>query len=103
VADGINVAHGVLQPGVAPKEAERAADEHVVPGNVLNVGGDVRIGGEGRLAATISGDSDYTSVRAAGDLVLHGNLQVDAHGTLTPGTVLTIMSGAPKCPDEDIR
>jgi subtilase-type serine protease len=93
VADSINVADGVLQPGVAPKEAERVADEHVVPGNVLNVGGDVRIGREGRLAVTISGDSDYTSVRAAGDLVLHGNLHLDAHGTLTPGTVLTIMSG----------
>jgi subtilase-type serine protease len=62
--------------------------------NVLNVGGDVRLGEEGRVAATISGDSDYTSVRAAGDLVLHGDLDLDVHGTLTPGTVLTIMSGA---------
>jgi subtilase-type serine protease len=93
VADSIDVTGGVLQPGVARKEAERAADEHIVPGNVLNVAGGVRIDGKGRLAATISGDSDYTSVRAAGDLVLHGNLRLDAHGTLTPGTVLTIMSG----------
>jgi autotransporter-associated beta strand protein len=93
VAGSVNVADGVLQAGVTPKEAKRMADDHVVPGSVLNVGGDVRIGGEGRLAATISGDSDYTSVRAAGDLVLHGNLNLDVHGTLTPGTVLTIMSG----------
>ncbi|HEV7931733.1 MAG TPA: S8 family serine peptidase [Actinomadura sp.] len=93
VADSINVADGVLQPGVARQEAERVTDEHVVPGNVLNVGGDVRIGWEGRLAATISGDSDYTSVRAAGDLVLRGDLRLDVRGTLTRGTVLTIMSG----------
>jgi autotransporter-associated beta strand protein len=93
VAGGINVADGVLQPGVLPEEAQRVADEHVVPGNVLNVGGDVRIGGKGRLAATISGDGDYTSVRAAGDLVLDGKLQLDVRGPVTPGTVLTIMSG----------
>jgi subtilase-type serine protease len=93
VADDVNVSDGVLQPGVTPDEAERVADEHVVSGNVLNVGGDVRIGGDGRLAATISGDSDYTSVRAAGDLVLRGKLHLDVHGTLTRGTVLTIMSG----------
>jgi subtilase-type serine protease len=42
---------------------------------------------------TISGDRSSTSVRAAGDVVLHGNLHVDAHGSLAPGTVLTIMSG----------
>lgn len=93
VADGINVSDGVLQPGVTPSEAERAADEQIVPGNVLTAGGDVRIGEDGRLAVTISGDGDFTSVRAAGDLVLRGRLHLDVHGTLTPGTVLTIMSG----------
>jgi autotransporter-associated beta strand protein len=93
VADSINVADGVLQPGTAPKEAERVTDEQVVPGNVLNVGGNVRIGREGRFAATVSGDSDYTSVRAAGDLVLHGTLHLDVRGTLTRGTVLTVMRG----------
>ncbi|MGH3390675.1 MAG: S8 family serine peptidase [Actinomadura sp.] len=93
VADGINVSDGVLQPGVTPSEAERAADEQIVPGSVLTVGGDVRIGGDGRLAVTISADGDFTSVRAAGDLVLRGRLHLDVHGTLTPGTVLTIMSG----------
>jgi autotransporter-associated beta strand protein len=93
VAGGVNVAGGVLQPGVTSKEAERAADEHVIAGDVLNVGGDVRIGRQGGLAATISGDGDHTSVRAAGDLILDGDLSLDAHGTLTPGTVLTIMSG----------
>jgi len=93
VAAGINVADGVLRPGVAPEEADRAADEHVVAGNVLNVGGDVRFGGRGHLAATISGDSDHTSVRAAGDLVLGGKLLLDVHGTLIPGTALTIISG----------
>ena len=41
----------------------------------------------------IRGDSDYTSVRAAGDLLLAGKLTLDVHGTLTPGTVLTVMSG----------
>lgn len=47
----------------------------------------------GRLAITISGDHDYTSVRAAGDLVLSGELTLDIRAPLTPGTVLTIMSG----------
>jgi subtilase-type serine protease len=93
VAGGVDVADGVLQPGVTPGEATRAADEHVVAGNVLSVGGDVRIGREGRLAATVSGGGAHTSVRAAGDLVLHGNLRLDADGTLTRGTVVTIMSG----------
>ncbi|MFU8850738.1 hypothetical protein ACNAW0_07105 [Micromonospora sp. SL1-18] len=41
------------------------------------------IGNEGRLAVTISGDRDYTSVRAAGDLVLAGELDLDVRGTLT--------------------
>ena len=93
VAGGIDVADGVLQPGVTAKEAKCVADEHVVAGDVLKAGGDVRIGRDGRLAVTISGDSDYTSVRAAGDLTVQGNLRLDAHGPLTPGTVLTIMSG----------
>src|SRR5262249_12014240 len=81
---------GVLSPGVAPQEA---GGEHLVPGSILTVGGDVRIDRAGGLAATVSGDRDYTSVRAAGDVVVHGNLRLDAHGPLTPGTVLTIMSG----------
>jgi hypothetical protein len=42
---------------------------------------------------TIRGDRDYTSVQAAGDLVLDGELTLDVRGALTPGTVLTIMSG----------
>jgi subtilase-type serine protease len=94
VAGGVNVSDGVLQPGVTATEAQRAADEHVVPGNVLNVGGDVRIGDDGGLAATISGDGDVTSVRAAGALVLDGDLRLDVRGDLTRGTVLTIMSGS---------
>ena len=85
VAGSINVAGGVLQPGLTPEEAARITDVTVAPGNVLNAGGDVRIGGDGRLAVTISGDDDYTSVRAAGDLVLDGNLSLDVHGALTPG------------------
>lgn len=93
VAGGVNVAGGVLQPGVTSKEVERAGDEHVIAGDVLNVGGDVRIGRAGRLAATISGDGDHTSVRAAGDLMLSGDLSLDVQGHLTPGTVLTIASG----------
>src|SRR4051812_19107448 len=95
VAGNVDVVGGVLRAGVTPGEAERAADEHVVAGDVLSVGGDVRIGREGTLAATVSGDDDgdHTSVRAAGDLVLHGNLRLDADGPLTRGTVVTIMSG----------
>ncbi|MFU8874306.1 S8 family serine peptidase [Micromonospora sp. SL4-19] len=93
VADSVNVTGGVLAPGLAADEAAGITDVQVVPGNVLNVGGSVSIGREGRLAVTISGDRDYTSVRAAGDLVLAGELSLDVRGKLTPGTVLTIMSG----------
>ena len=59
----------------------------------LTVGGNVRVGGNGRYAVTISGDGDNTRVLAAGDLTLNGRLAVDVHGDLTPGTTLTIMSG----------
>ena len=93
VAGDVNVTDGVLQPGVTSEEARRAANEHVVAGNVLNVGGDVRIGDDGGFAATISGDGNVTSVRATGDLVLDGDLRLDVRGNLTRGAVLTIMSG----------
>jgi autotransporter-associated beta strand protein len=89
----IDVDGGVLQPGLAPEEAERITDVSVEPGNVLNAGGDVTVGRKGGVAVTIRGDDDYTSVRAAGDLVLAGELSLDVDGALTQGTVLTIMSG----------
>ena len=93
VASDVDVTGGELQPGLAPDEAARITDVDVDPGNVLNVGGNVTIGGEGRVAVTIRGDDDYTSVRAAGDLTLDGELILDVQGALTPGTVLTVMSG----------
>jgi subtilase-type serine protease len=93
VAGSIDVAGGVLQPGLTPEEAAGISDAPVSPGNVLTVGKNVTIGRDGHVAVTIRGDSDYTSVRAAGDLVLAGELTLDVRGALTPGTVLTIMSG----------
>jgi autotransporter-associated beta strand protein len=90
VVDSVDVASGVLRPGLAPEEA---SDVSVAPGNVLTVGGNVTIGRHGGFAVTISGDRDYTSVRAAGDLELSGELDLEVRGTLTNGTVLTIMSG----------
>ncbi|MFF0371963.1 S8 family serine peptidase [Micromonospora sp. NPDC005087] len=96
VAGSIDVDSGVLQPGLSSGEAASAASitlTDVAPGNVVNVGGDVTVSRAGRLAITISGDHDYTSVRAAGDLVLDGELALDIRAPLTPGTVLTIMSG----------
>ncbi|MEF3404907.1 S8 family serine peptidase [Agromyces sp. CCNWLW203] len=96
VAGSIDVDGGVLQPGLSSGEAVDAAsisDAEVVPGNVLDVGGDVSVSGGGGLAITISGGDDYTSVRAAGDLVLSGELDLDVRAPLAPGTVLTIASG----------
>ncbi|MGQ5262090.1 S8 family serine peptidase [Micromonospora sp. ZYX-F-536] len=96
VAGSIDVDSGVLQPGLSSREAASAASitlTDVAPGNVLNVGSDVTVSRAGRLAITISGDHNYTSVRAAGDLVLDGELALDIRAPLTPGTVLTIMSG----------
>jgi autotransporter-associated beta strand protein len=93
VERSIDVDAGVLQPGLAPEEAERITDVLVEPGNILNAGGDVSVGRKGRVAVTIRSDDDYTSVRAAGDLDLDGELVPDVDGALTPGTVLTIMRG----------
>jgi subtilase-type serine protease len=90
VVGGIDVAGGVLEPGLASRAASGIS---VAPGNVLTVGGKVGIGRHGGLAVTIRDDHDYTSVRAAGDLVLAGDLDLDVRGRLTKGTVLTIMSG----------
>lgn len=73
----------MLQPGLAPEEAESITDVSAEPGNVLNAGGDVSVGRKGRVAVTIRGDDDYTSVRAAGDVVLAGELTLDVHGSLT--------------------
>ncbi|MFF2449776.1 S8 family serine peptidase [Neobacillus sp. NPDC058068] len=92
VAGSIDVDSGVLEPGIAPKEAAALFTD--APGNVLNVGGDVRISRKGRLAVTVRSDSDYTSVEGEGDLVLEdGELILDVQGALTQGTVLTIMKG----------
>ena len=66
----------------------------MTPDNSLDIGGDLRIGKKGRFTATIDSDSDYTSVLAAGDLVLDGRLALDVNGDLTKGTVLTIMEGS---------
>ena len=91
VAGSIDVDSGVLQPGLTPKEAAALFTD--VPGNVLKVGRDVSIGRKGRLAVTVWSDSEYTSVDAEGALVLDGELALDVRGALTPGTVLTIMTG----------
>jgi subtilase-type serine protease len=93
VDGSVDVDRGVLQPGLATEEAERITDVPVEPGNVLNAGGDVRVGRDGRVAVTIRSEDDYTGVRAAGGLVLDGELALDVDGALTPGTVLTILSG----------
>ncbi|MGY0002348.1 S8 family serine peptidase [Micromonospora sp. I033] len=94
VAGSIDVTGGVLQPGLSSDEAARITDVPVTAGDVLAVGGDVTIGRAGRFAVTVSGDGDYTSVRAAGALALAGELDLDVRGRLTPGTVLTMMSGS---------
>jgi uncharacterized protein with beta-barrel porin domain len=93
VKRSIDIDRGVLKPGLAPWEAQRITDGSVEPGNVLRAGDDVSVGRKGRVAVTIRGDDDYTSVRAAGDLVLAGNLALAVHGALTRGTVLTSMRG----------
>jgi subtilase-type serine protease len=90
VTGGIGVTGGELRPGLTAGEAALISG---VPGNVLTVGGAVRIGRDGRLAVAIRGADDYTSVRAAGDLSLSGELTLNVRGALTPGTVLTVISG----------
>jgi subtilase-type serine protease len=98
IVDGsIDVVRGVLQPGFTAEEAADAAhltQVVVATGNVLTVGGDVRIGREGKVVATVRSASDYTSVEADGDLVLDGELVLDVRSPLAQGTVLTIMKGS---------
>ncbi|MFB7570707.1 S8 family serine peptidase [Streptomyces sp. NPDC056165] len=94
VGGSINVGGGVLRPGLTADEAAQITGASGAAGNVLNVGGNATIGKQGRVAVTISGDRDCTSVRAAGNLVLDGELDLDVRGKLTPGTVFTIMSGS---------
>ncbi|MFI9604978.1 hypothetical protein ACIHCX_34970 [Streptomyces sp. NPDC052043] len=89
VGDSINVGDGVLRPGVTADEAAQITGASGAAGNVLHVGGNATIGKQGRVAVTISGDRDYTSVRAAGNLVLDGELDLNVRGKLTPGTVST--------------
>jgi autotransporter-associated beta strand protein len=89
----IDVDRGVLQPGLASKEADRITDVSVEPGNVLNAGRDVKVARKGVVAVSVRDDDDYTSVRAARYLKLDGELALDVDGRLSRGTVLTIMSG----------
>jgi autotransporter-associated beta strand protein len=96
VAGNIDVVSGVLQPGFTSAEAQAAqqiSQVAIAPGDILKVGGDVRIRDDGRLAVTIRSDTDYTSVQAKGDVVLDGKLDLDVQGRLHPGSVLTIMEG----------
>jgi subtilase-type serine protease len=93
VAGSVDVTGGVLAPGLAPEEAARITDVPVTAGNVLNVGGNVRIGGTGRLAVTVKSGTDYSKLRADGDVTLDGPLVLDVQGALTPGTLLTIAKG----------
>ena len=96
VAGSIDVASGVLQPGFTSAEAKAAlpiSEVVIASGNVLNVGGNVSIDPEGSLAVTINSDTDYTSVAAAGAVVLGGELAMNVQGPSHPGTVLTIMTG----------
>ncbi|MEU8263842.1 S8 family serine peptidase [Micromonospora sp. NPDC048999] len=92
VGANVNVTGGVLRPGLASDEAAQITG--AAAGNALNVDGNVTVGKSGRVAVTLSGDHDYTSIKAAGQLVLDGELDLDVRGTLTPGTVFTIMSGS---------
>ena len=94
VEGSVDVASGVLAPGLSSDEAASITDVSVAPGNVLHVGGDVGIGSGGRVAVTVRSGSDYTSVDAAGSLLLDGELDLNVEGTLTVGTVLTIMKGS---------
>jgi subtilase-type serine protease len=94
VGDNVNVSHGVLRPGLTGNEAAGINATAHTGDNVLNVGGDVTLGRQGRVAVTLSGEGDCTSVRAAGKLALDGALDLHVRGKLIPGTVFTIMSGS---------
>src|SRR3954471_6919236 len=93
LAGSVTVNGGTLQPGLAPDEAARITAVHVDADDVLDAGGDVRIGAAGRLAVTARSATDYTSVHASGDVALDGPLALDVQGAITPGAVLTLASG----------
>ncbi|MBO2449789.1 S8 family serine peptidase [Actinomadura barringtoniae] len=89
VGDSVDVADGTLSPGVTSDEAKLA---RLSTGGVLSVARDVTIGRKGELAATVSGTT-ATGVKAGGDIVLRGSLDLDVQGPVTKGTTLTLMSG----------
>ena len=65
----------MLQPGVTPAEAASITDVVVAPGNVLDVGGDVSVAREGRVAVTIRSD-DTTPASRLGEPASYKNASV---------------------------
>jgi subtilase-type serine protease len=92
-ASPIHVAAGTLAPGLAADEAAGITDVPAEAGNVLSAGRNVRLGAAGRLAVTVRSETDYSKLRAEGDLVLGGALALDVKSVLRPGTALTIAKG----------
>jgi subtilase-type serine protease len=99
IAGSVNVVTGLLWPGLSPAESaflaspSSPAEISVPAGNVLTVGSPVHIGHKAGFKTTIRGNSDYTAVVTASNLILDGTLSLDIQGATTPGAVLTIMSG----------
>jgi subtilase-type serine protease len=91
VAGSIDVDSGVLQPGLTSEEAAALFTDD--PGDVLRTGGDVRLGGASRLVVGVRSANDYGKLRADGDLVLGGELNLDLQQDLTPGAALMIATG----------
>jgi autotransporter-associated beta strand protein len=86
----VEVSRGTLSPGLTSDDAKLATG--LQAGGALTVAGDLAIGRKGELATTLSGDG-ATAVKAAGDVVLGGRLDLDVRGPLTRGATFTIVSG----------
>jgi autotransporter-associated beta strand protein len=99
IAGSVNVVTGLLWPGLSPEESafiaspSSPAEVSVPPGDVLSVGSPIHIGHKAGFESTIRSNTDYTEVVTTSNLILDGTLFLDVQGALTPGDVLTIMSG----------
>ena len=82
----LNVTGGALQPGVT------SAETSVPAGTTLNAG-NVTLGAGGKLVVAVAGATNYSKLRATGDLKVAGPLQLDLAAPLSPGAALTIATG----------
>ena len=94
IGSSVSVLSGMLWPGLSPAEATFINDGVTVAGDVLTVGA-VKMGPGGKFVTTIRSATDYSQLVVTGLAFVGGTLMIDLQGAPAPGSVLTILTGAP--------